>query len=158
MIQKIRKSYRNDIREFLDFLYSTKGHFDNTVSMHTKNLNSYLKWLEKRLGIDVIKYCEDYMVPSHPIPVVVLSEERLSFLMYNIEFQASLCPRLQFAKDLLVFGCITGLRVSDLLNLRKTSLEKFDGQLYVRVTASKTEIESRICLPPIAVDILERNN
>lgn len=157
MIRKIRASYKNDITALLDFFYNTKGHFDNTVNTHTKNLKIYLRWLENNKGFHILRYCSDFMVKAQPIPIIVLSEERLTFLMYNQNFEASLSPRLLFAKDLMVFGCITGLRVSDLLNLNKDSLEKYQDQLYLRVTSSKTEIESRICLPPVALTILKRN-
>lgn len=75
MIRKIRASYKNDITALLDFFYNTKGHFDNTVNTHTKNLKIYLRWLENNKGFHILRYCSDFMVKAQPIPIIVLSEE-----------------------------------------------------------------------------------
>ena len=60
------------------------------------------------------------------------------------------------AKDIFVFGCITGLRISDLLSLNKTNLEYNYSDVHLVITSQKTRHYSRIKLPGFAITILKR--
>lgn len=156
MLNSIEKYYKKNISEFVELLYS-KGNFDNTVNGHIKNLKVFYKWIETETKTPVLRYISHIQVPAEQIPILVLSKERLTFLLYNQSFHDRLCLRLQYAKDIFSLGCIIGLRVSDLLNLTKQNIERQGDKVYLRVRSQKTDIESRICLPEIAVEILERN-
>ena len=63
---------------------------------------------------------------------------------------------LQRAKDVFVLGCTVGLRVNDLLNLKKGNVERNTNAIYIKTFASKTGSYTKIKLPTYAIEILNR--
>lgn len=88
--------------------------------------------------------------------MIALNSEQLNLLTFDKVFENSLPLRLKKAKDIFVFGCITGLRISDLLSLNKTNLEYNYSDVHLVITSQKTRHYSRIKLPGFAITILKR--
>lgn len=141
---------------FTDYLFNTCGHFDNYVGAVMKLLRSFFKWLNDEMIVNTGPYYTQFYKTQEDIPVLVLSPERLHFLIYDKEFENSLCTRLQKLKDLFVFGCVTTLRFSDLINLKPTNIEVIGNNTYVYVKSQKTQTYSRIYLPHYATEILDK--
>jgi integrase len=74
--------------------------------------------------------------------------------MYEIEtirnLDLSLSPKLQMARDLLVLGCLTGLRFSDFSNIKPEDIR--NGKLHIK--QQKSDHWVVLPLRPIAHDIL----
>jgi len=81
----------------------------------------------------------------------------LNYLITNEEFENHLNPYLKRAKDILVFGCTVALRVSDLMNLKKTNIVSTENEVYLVINTQKTGTAVRIPLPEYALQIIERN-
>lgn len=88
------------------------------------------------------------------MPVIVVVPERLSFLIYNKEFEKSLPKRLRVFKDMFVFGCTTALRFSDLRKANRTNIQVINKNVYLCTISQKTNTISRIHLPDYAKEIL----
>lgn len=142
--------------EFTTYLFNDCNHHDNYVGATMKLLRAFFAWLQTELIINVGPYYQRFYKTYENIPVIVLSPERLHFLIYDQAFENSLCKRLQKLKDLFVFGCTTALRFSDLINLKPSNIEVIGKNTYVYVRSQKTQIYSRIYLPQYALAILHK--
>lgn len=142
--------------EFTNYLFNNCNHHDNYVGGMMKLLRAFFAWLQEELIINVGPYYQRFYKTNEDIPVIVLSPERLHFLIYDKAFENSLCKRLQKLKDVFVFGCTTALRFSDLINLKPSNIEVIGNNTYVYVRSQKTQVYSRIYLPQYALDILHK--
>ena len=81
-----------------------------------------------------------------------LSEDELSAIQ-NKEFP---CERLRQVRDIFLVGCMTGLAYSDLKKLSTDNLVKGDdGNLWIHVNRTKTDVPSHIPLLPLAAQIID---
>ena len=85
-----------------------------------------------------------------------MNPEQLNFLIYDKVFEQSLPERLQAPKDIFVFGCTVGLRVSDLMLLNRSNLEKVYDEYYLKVRSKKTQTFTKIKLPDYAISIINK--
>jgi len=82
-----------------------------------------------------------------------LSEDELSAIQ-NKEFH---CERLRQVRDIFLVGCMTGLAYSDLKKLSTDNLVKGDdGNLWIHVNRTKTDVPSHIPLLPLAAQIIDQ--
>src|SRR6185312_14377260 len=65
-------------------------------------------------------------------------------------------PVLAKTKDILLAGCTVALRYSDLMDLRKTNLQFYGQQYYLKVQSQKTKTYTHIKLPAYAVEIFKK--
>jgi integrase len=144
-------------KKFTDYLYTDLGHYDNYVGSNIKMLRTFFNYLNDEKGLRVGMFHKCFYVRNEEIPIVVLSPEQLNFLIYDKSFEESLSIRLKRTKDIFVFGCTVGLRVSDLLNLDRSNLEVRDHcSYYLKVTSIKTQTFTRIKLPAYAIEIIQK--
>jgi len=152
-----RRYHQKFYKAFTDYLYEDRGQFDNTVGANIKNLKVFYKWINTEEGILTGDFYKSFYVWKEEIPVIVLQPEQLNYLIYDEEFESRLSDRLRRTKDIFVLGCTVALRVSDLLNLKKSNLEFLGEIVYLRTLSQKTGTYSKIKLPQYAVDIIKRN-
>lgn len=62
---------------------------------------------------------------------------------------SELPTNIRITKKILVLGCLTGLRFSDLLSLRQSDFIERDGTLYLSNTSKKTKTSVLIKLPEL---------
>lgn len=141
---------------FTNFLYDEKKHHDNYVGQNIKNIRTFFNWVNNYLCINTGKSFRSFYIRSEQIPIITLSNQQLLFLIYNREFESLLAPSLVRSKNMFVFGCLTGLRFSDLSKIQKTDLQERDGNMYLEVLSSKTNVQSKIKLPVEAIMILKK--
>jgi integrase len=79
-------------------------------------------------------------------------------LMYDLEFIQILPERLKRSREMLVIGCLTGLRFSDLLRVRRTDFVQRDGNYYLQNVSKKTQTSVLIKLPHEVMDIVNETN
>ncbi len=152
-----KRYYKKFYARFTAFLYDEQDAFDNYVGHNIKLLRTFFKWLVQERGIYVGEFYKNFHVWKEDIPIIVLQPEQLNYLIWNNDFHKSLSPPLKRAKDIFVLGCTVALRASDLLNLRKSNIETFNGVSYLKVISKKTTAYTKIKLPEYATDILDRN-
>jgi integrase len=156
-ILKIEKKYWSEFyRKFTDYLYTDLDCYDNYVGQQIKLLRAFLKYLRDEKNLQSGAFYRMFYVPSEDIQIVVLSPERLNFLISDKMFEKSLPARLQRIKDTFVFGCAVALRFSDLMSLKPANLERTNERVYLKVLSIKTQTFTRIKLPVHTIAILNK--
>jgi integrase len=149
------KYYKNFYTKFVNFLYDEKDAYDNFIGLLMKGLRCFFNYLEIERRISVGYYHKSFFVPREEIPIVALTAEHLNHIIYNETFNQNVRKKkLEKVKDIFVFGCTVGLRVSDLLQLSRKNLVVKNGKYYVQVKSQKTATNTSIKLPPYCVEIL----
>lgn len=156
VFNQLKRKYATFYKKFCDYLFDLRNQTDNTVGGHIKNLKSFFNWLNTDLGIVTGPFYKQFYVWQEDIPIIVLNQEQLRFLIFDVGFHDSLPPKLQRAKEIFVFGCTVGLRVSDLLTLKKGNLEYTSNGMYLTNVSKKTGIRTTIKLPPYAETIVRK--
>ena len=146
--------FYHEFIEFMTFDYVSyrytktkiKGLKRNTLGKAIKHLRLFLKDRIRRKIIPPIDLTE-YKVVEEIADATYLS-------MYEIEMirnlDLSLSPKLELARDLLVLGCLTGLRFSDFSNIKPEDIR--NGKLHIK--QQKSDHWVVIPLRSIAHDIL----
>ncbi len=142
--------------KFTDYLFSEVDAYDNYVGMNMKLLRAFFNYVNHHLCIPTGQYHDNFYRLEEEIPVIVISPERLHFLIYNQELENKLTKRLKIKKDMLIFGCTTALRFSDLTSLNKTNIEYIGDRVYLCKQSIKTGITMRILLPDYCMEILKK--
>jgi integrase len=152
------KHWKNFYDRFTAFMYEDENCYDNFVGRYMKLLRVFFNYLNDEKGMGTGPFCKKFYAHYEDINIVVLSPERLNFLIHNKEFEESLRPVLRRAKDILVLGCTVALRVSDLMGLTRANLEKINERVYLCVHSQKNHTFTRVKLPQYAIDITEKDN
>lgn len=155
---------------FCNFLWDDLKHYDNNVGKTIKTLKTFLTWSE-RTKEHTRPYFMGY---SEDKDIVVFTPEQLNFLIdHKIDYETVISTyklnnwpiepetigetagMLERTKDILVMGCTTTLRVSDLLKLTKDNLV-IGNNIKLNVYTSKTSKPVLIDLPPYAEEIVKK--
>lgn len=151
-----KKYWQKFYKKFTDYLYKDLNHYDNYVGLTIKNLRVFFNWLRTEKGINCGEFHKSFYVRKEEVPIITLSKEQLQFLIYDKSFDASLSDPLRRSKDFFVFGCIVGLRYSDLVRLTKQNLQVRDGEVYLTTKSLKTAHKSSIKLPAYLIEIIKK--
>lgn len=141
-------------RKFSDFLYDDLGCFDNYAGQNMKIIKTFFAYLNKETTIKPGNYHKFLYIRKEELKMIPILPEELNFLIFDKEFECSLTKRMKEVKDVFVFGCTVALRVSDLLDLRKTDLKIVNQQYYLAVRSQKTRKDTLIKLPHYCIDIV----
>jgi integrase len=151
-----QKYWKDFYSQFTSYLYEDLGHFDNYVGMMTKLLRAFFNYLIAHKGLTIGSFHKNFYVPAEEIEIIVLSPERLNYLVYSKELDEKLGDDLKDIKNVFVFGCAVALRFSDLMNLTRANVETINGRTYLNVQSKKTQTFTRVKLPPYAVEIINK--
>lgn len=138
------------------YLYKTRGCYDNYVGSVIKSVRAFFKYLRKERFPSMGTYYEVFYVPHEEVPILVLTSDRLRFLIHDTAFRQQLTVSECSAKDFLVFGCAVGLRFSDLHNIKGKDILEANNDKYLKCTSIKTETESLVLLPEFARTIVSK--
>lgn len=107
---------------------------DNYFAKIISDLKAFLSWCQKRGYVKDMTF-KDFKAVEREKDVIYLTLEEL-MLLQNFEFDS---PKRARARDLFCFMCFTGIRVSDLKNLKKENIR--DGQIFKTIVKThKTEV------------------
>ena len=139
-------------KKYTDFLYK-RGCHDNYVGSNIKIIRAFLNYLKHDKDFPTGDFQRLFYVRKEEVDILVLSPEQLKFLIHDQDFDNRLTPAIKRTKDAFVFGCTTGLRISDIFRLTNKNFEKEHDDWYLKVKSKKTKTYSCIKLPDYAVDI-----
>ncbi|MFZ1611248.1 MAG: tyrosine-type recombinase/integrase [Chitinophagales bacterium] len=115
-----------------------------------------MRYIEIAYKISLEKCYNIFRVRREDVPILVISPERLKFLIFDTNFENSLPVHLNNSKDFLVVGCTVGLRYSDLISLKKQNLQFRGEATYLYCKAQKTGFETVIKLPDYVQKIFNK--
>ena len=132
---------------FTSYLLNDLDHVNNTVSKYIKTLKTYMKWTMER---DYHKNDEfvKFSAKEKPADITYLTSNQL-FHLNDIKIEDE---TLVLVKDYFCLACLTGLRYSDISQIRKEYFK--DGSLFLPIKKTKETIE--IPINPFANEILEK--
>jgi integrase len=122
-----------------------------TVAKQISTLKTLLKFARILYGITPNQAYQDFKVTrndSH-LEVITLTEEEFKS-MYNLDLTEN--KRLDQVRDVFCFSCATGLRYSDLAQLKREHIRHG----VIKITVAKTKRPQEIPLNPYSYAILEK--
>lgn len=134
--------------DFRNYCFNEKEFKDNYFAKLIAHIKTFMKWSFDREYHSNINFLK-FKAPEHDIEVIFLTQQELTNLYFH-EFKSD---KLSRVRDLFCFSCFTGLRYSDLANLRISSI--IDGQLKINVKKTRQK-DLMIPLNNYASEILEK--
>jgi len=139
-------------QNFVNYLSTEQFLNPNTIGFYMSKLKLFLREAElKGLSVNPEYKSSDFYVPSNATKDIYLNEGEIQ-LIYELDLKNN--ERLENARDWLIIGVWTGLRVSDLLSLQKEDIKKS----LIHITNMKTGIPVIIPLHIQVKDVLEKRD
>ena len=155
-LQKEKNYWMKFYRQFSNFLYKEKGFHDIYVLNTYKNIKVFFNYLNIEKAMPVGQFHKLFKTPNIQFAPVVFSPEQLNFLITNKTFSEMLSPNLRKVKDICIIGCTFGLRISDLMRLKKTNMVCSKNETYIKILTQKTSTEVKIPIPEYVLEILNK--
>lgn len=115
---------------FRDYCFIERKTLNNYFGKQISTLKTFLDWSFERNYTSNIQY-KKFVSVQNEIEVICLTVEEL-LLLYSYKFKSD---KLDRVRDVYCFGCFTGLRFSDIFNLKKSNI--FDK--FIKITLQKTK-------------------
>jgi site-specific recombinase XerD len=122
--------------KYLNFFIYDLEHTNNTISRNIRILKTFLNWATKR-GYNTNLAFRNFTYKGFDGEIIYLTMDELMHL-YSMDIQNE---KLSKVRDIFCFGCFTGLRYSDIQNLKK---EDVRGD-FIRSFSIKTK--DQLCIP-----------
>lgn len=155
-IQKERNYWSRFYRSFSEYLYGHKGYFDTYASHVFKIISTFFNWLQKEKGYTIGNFHKLFHIPLQQQLPVVLSPDRLKFLITNLPFEESISIYLKRVKDVFVAGCTIGTRFGDLIQLTPSNYLHSGLSSSIRLYTSKTGTAVNVPVPDYLAAILKK--
>ena len=115
---------------FRNYCFEVKKFKNNTFAKTINNLKTFMNWAEDR-ELHSNPTFRKFKAPEEDIEVIFLTINELQILG-NFKFKSK---RLERARDIYCFACYTGLRFSDLTNLKPSNI--YEDHLKINVTKTR---------------------
>ncbi|MBS1778065.1 MAG: site-specific integrase [Bacteroidetes bacterium] len=137
--------------DFSNYLAVDIGNCKNTVAKHIKTIKTFLhEATDRGLNTNLIFKSRSFKKITEPVDTIYLSIEEIQKIN---ALDLSKTKVKEFARDLFVISCYTGLRFSDLIQINKEDIK--DNQLHIRT--KKTDQYVVIPIATVVKKILERH-
>lgn len=113
---KMTMKFYND---FLHFSQSNLKHLNNTISKSLRGLKTFLRWAQEMNYSSIEDYKKFKGTNDQNEPMYLTLEE---FRLFEA-FHAEESSKLEASRDIFLFQCYTGQRISDVLNFRKKDIK-----------------------------------
>ncbi|MBS1636504.1 MAG: site-specific integrase [Bacteroidetes bacterium] len=107
----------------------------NTIRKHHKNFKQYIEIAIKKGLYEKKNPCNDLKVKEHDVKIIALTWEQLENIE-NLVFEPY-DKQLSLFRDMFLFQCYTGLRVSDLMSLKPKHIQRNGNELMIYKTTIK---------------------
>lgn len=122
--------------EVVHYFYE-KNYSVNTVGKVIKNIKSIMRRAyEEGYHKNEIFRAKDFKVLKEEIDKVTLTFDELQRI-YDLDLPKD--AQLRFHRDILLIGCYTALRISDIVRLNKAHFKKNADKTYLHIRMEKTE-------------------
>lgn len=143
-------------QQFVSFLREEteerSGLLNNSVGRYISAIKTFLKWASHPdRGYNKFDTFHEFQTFSEDADIIYLTYDELMNL-YSFDFKGN--TRLQQVRDVFCFGCFTGLRYSDIAQIRKSNLKGEE----IHFKTQKTKDSLIVPLNEFALEILQRNN
>jgi integrase len=138
----------NFFQRFQTFLINNGKLKNNTIAKALSTLKTLLAYAGKT-GIKVNDNYKGFSIKREKLEVIALNESEFTALL-NMDLSQS--KRLEQVRDVFCFSCASGLRISDMQQLKREHI-KSD---YMGITVKKTKTELTIPLNRITSAILDK--
>ncbi len=128
--------------KFQAFLYREKGNTDNTFAKKTEKLKTFLRWATAA-GYNENMAFEKFKAPRKKKDIIWLSDYEICLL----EECKDLSPALKKTRDVFLFGCYTGMRYSDIQNLKAENVITVGDEKYLDFVMIK--VKKQLTIPLI---------
>ncbi len=131
---------KSGLEKYLDFLQDEKGLRNNTITKQIKNLKYFLRWsLEKGYHQNRAYTTFNHKLKTTAKKVIFLTWDELNRLRdYEIPESKQYLERV---RDVFLFCCFTGLRYSDVRNLKRSDVKPDRIEITTVKTADSLTIE-----------------
>ena len=133
----------NFLCDFERFLLEHKYH-RNTIAKHMKHLKRYVNLAINKDLFELQKY------PFRKYKIKYMESKRGHLTPEELEKLENVAPKLQRALrrtlDMFLFSCYTGLRFSDIVNIRPDNFHMIDDKLWLIYSSVKTDVNVRLPL------------
>lgn len=147
--ETINLDFYND---FTDYLIKQKNFSTNTVGKIIKTLKTFLnEATERGLNTNLDFKSKRFKVLNQDSETIYLTEKEIEIL-YNLDLTKN--EKLDRVRDLFIVGCQTGLRFSDLSQLKTENIN--DG--FIKIRTQKTNEIVVVPLSNLVRNILEKYN
>jgi site-specific recombinase XerD len=121
---------------------------NTTIAKQLSTVKTFLNYAKKQ-GINVSDKYKDFKIKKDELEVIALTNEEFEKLFY---FDLSNNKKLAQVRDIFCFACSTGLRYSDLDQLKRTHIKQDE----IRLTVKKTKEKLTVPLTPYSIAILAK--
>ena len=133
--------------KFIDYFIVDCGHTNNTINRTLKTFKTFLNWATKE-GYNQKLEFKNFTFKGYEGEIIHLTFEELMHL-YHLEISNSTLDRV---RDAFCFGCFSGLRYSDIKNLKKENIQHG----YIRSYSIKTKDQLNVPINDLMFEILEK--
>jgi len=134
--------------KFRNYCFEEKKYLNNTFAKTINNLKSFMVWAEDR-GMHTNSVFRKLKASEEAIEVIYLTKKELIHFL-NYKFKSK---KLDQVRDIYCFACFTGLRYSDLKNLKSSHIKDGFLKLNIEKTRGKDQV---IPLSKYAIEILKK--
>lgn len=140
--------------DFQNFLITSKskrapdGLGNVTIAKQLSTLKTFLNYARMN-GMEVSDKYKDFKIKKESLEVIALTSDEFEIL-YNYDLSKN--NRLAQVRDVFCFSCATGLRYSDLAQLKREHIKRDE----IRLTITKTKQHLAIPLNPFSYAILNK--
>ena len=134
--------------QFRDYAFQERNTLNNYFGKLISGTKTFMNWAFERGYHENIDY-KKFKTVQNDIEVIYLTMDELMTL-YNYTFDSK---RLEHVRDFYCFGCFTGLRFSDIKQLRPSNI--FDNHIRLNIQKTKS-IDHKIPLNNYAKTILKK--
>lgn len=140
------------LRRISSFLTEDQGMNNVTAAKQMSTIKTLLNYARTLYNIPVRPDYRDFKVSrkDSEFEVITLTDDEF-MAIYNLDLSKN--KRLDSVRDVFCFSCATGLRYSDLAQLKRDHIRKDNT---IRMTAAKTGQKLVIPLNPISFSILQK--
>ncbi len=151
-----KKRWNEFYHQFSQFLYYKKGCHDNYCGHVFKIIKCFFRYVVNEKFLPLPGYYNNFYVRKEDIAIVTLLPERLCSLIMDEKLTRKLNSLQLRCRDIFIFGCISALRFSDLLNLEIRDIENRGTDFFLNYRSLKTEARVKVKLPAFAILIFKK--
>lgn len=155
---KLLKNYREhlDFSELTyEYLQELDGYLRTKLKLHQNTIHKHHKHIRRYINEAIkLKYfkTEDNPYIQFKAHTVESDRANLSIQEFNAIKNLTFAPneyRLEYARDLFIFSCTTGLRFGDVFNLSREHVDRKNDSVTIRIVMQKTEHKknTKVILP-----------